>query len=102
VDAKEIGKVVGIRYVLEAARVASETGAHVWADRFDGERSKLRELQVEFVSRLANSLGVSSARLKPLRTAPERPNNRDAADLVMRGWAVLNSNPDKAVLAAMR
>ena len=34
------------------------------ADRFDGERSKLGELQVEFVSRLANSLGVELVRLK--------------------------------------
>ena len=73
VDAKQLGRELGVRYVLEgsvrrvgenitvnAQLISTETGAHVWADRFDGERSKLGELQVEFVARLANSLGWSS------------------------------------------
>ena len=71
VDTKEIGRELGVRYVLEgsvrrvgetitvnAQLISTETGAHVWADRFDGRRSRLGELQVEVVSRLANSLGV--------------------------------------------
>jgi adenylate cyclase len=57
------------------------------ADRFDGERSKLGELQVEFVSRLANSLGVELVKAEALRAMRERPNNPDAVDLAMRGWA---------------
>jgi adenylate cyclase len=44
-------------------------------------------LQVEFVSRLANSLGVELVRAEALRAARERPNNPDAVDLSMRGWA---------------
>ena len=111
VDVKQIGRELGVRYLLEgsvrrvgetitinAQLVSTETGAHIWADRFDGERSKLGELQVEFVSRLANSLGVELVRAEALRAMRERPNNPDAADLVMRGWTVLNSNPDKAAL----
>ena len=71
IDAKQIGRELGVRYVLEgsvrrlgekvevnAQLVSTETGAQVWADRFEGERGKLGELQVEVVSRLANSLGV--------------------------------------------
>jgi tetratricopeptide (TPR) repeat protein len=53
-------------------------------------------LQVEFVSRLANSLGVELVKAEALRAMRERPNNLDAADLVMRGWAILYSNPRKA------
>ena len=100
VDAKQIGRELGVRYVLEgsvrrvgekitlnAQLVSTETGAHVWADRFDGERSKLGELQVEFVARLANSLGVELVRAEALRAIRERPNNPDAVDLSMRGWA---------------
>ena len=111
IDVKQIGRELGVRYLLEgsvrrvgetitinAQLVSTETGAHIWADRFDGERSKLGELQVEFVSRLANSLGVELVRAEALRAMRERPNNPDAADLVMRGWTVLNSNPDKAAL----
>ena len=53
---------------------------------FDGERSKLGELQVEFVARLANSLGVELVKAEALRAMRERPSNPDAVDLSMRGW----------------
>ena len=99
VEVKQIGRELGVRYVLEgsvrrvgetitvnAQLVSTETGAHVWADRFDGERSKLGELQLEFVARLANSLGVELVRAEALRAMRERPNNPDAVDLSMRGW----------------
>ena len=104
IDAKQIGKDLGVRYVLEgsarrvgetitinAQLISAETGAHVWADRFEGERSKLGELQVEAVSRLANSLGVELVKAEALRAARERPNNSDAVDLAMRGWAAYQS-----------
>ena len=100
VDAKEIGRELGVRYVLEgsvrrlgetiavnAQLISTETGAHVWADRFDGDRSKLGQLQVEFVSRLANSLGVELVKAEALRAVRERPDNPDAVDLSMRGRA---------------
>ena len=97
VDAKEIGKDLGVRYLLEgsvrrlgekveinAQLISTETGAHVWADRFEGERSKLGELQVDVVSRLANSLGVELVKAEALRSTRERPGNPDAADLAMQ------------------
>ena len=100
VDAKEIGRDLGVRYLLEgsvrrsndkievnAQLISTETGAHVWADRFEGERSRLGELQVAFVSRLANSLGVELVKAEALRAIRERPNDPDAVDLSMRGWA---------------
>jgi tetratricopeptide (TPR) repeat protein len=99
IDAKAIGRELGVRYLLEgsarrlgekvevnAQLISTETGAHVWADRFEGERGKLGELQVEFVSRLANSLGVELVKAEALRAMRERPNNPDAVDLSMRGW----------------
>jgi len=42
---------------------------------------------VEFVARLANSLGVELVKAEALRAMRERPNNPDAVDLSMRGWA---------------
>ena len=100
---KQIGRELGVRYLLEgsvgrlgekvevnAQLISTETGAHVWADRFDGERSKLGELQVEFVSHLANSLGVELVRAESLRAMRERPNNPDATDLAMRAEALWN------------
>ena len=111
VDAKQIGRELGVRYVLEgsvrrvgekitvnAQLISTETGAHVWADRFDGERSKLGELQVEFVSRLANSLGVELVKAESLRAMRERPNNPDAVDLAMRGRGLIEFKSDKSKL----
>ncbi len=66
---------VGETITINAQLISTETGAHVWADRFDGERSKLGELQVEFVARLANSLGVELVKAEALRAMRERPNN---------------------------
>ena len=110
VDVKAIGREFGVRYVLEgsvrrlgekveinAQLISTQTGAHVWADRFDGERNKLSELQVDVVSRLANSLGVELVRAEAMRSMRERPNNPDAVDLVMRarakGYSTANNKP---------
>ncbi len=109
VDAKQIGRELGVRYVLEgsvrrvgvkitvnAQLISTDTGAHVWADRFEGERSKLGDLQVEFVSRLANSLGAELVKAEALRAARERPDNPDAADLAMQGWAIFYSSANRS------
>ena len=97
IDAKQIGKELGVRYVLEgsvrrvgetitinAQLISTETDAHVWAERFEGERSKLGELQLEVVSRLADSLGVELVKAEALRSMRERPGNPDAVDLAMQ------------------
>jgi class 3 adenylate cyclase/TolB-like protein/Tfp pilus assembly protein PilF len=102
VDAKTIGRDLGVRYLLEgsvrrvgetvevnAQLISTETGAHVWADRFEGERSSLGKLQFEVVARLAISLGAELTKAEALRAARERPNNPDAVDLTMRGYAIL-------------
>ena len=109
IDAKQIGGELGVRYLLEgsvrrlgekvevnAQLISTETGAHVWADRFEGERSKLGELQVEVVARLARSLNVELIKAEALRAARERPDNPDAADLAMRASARFNSNADSS------
>ena len=109
IDAKQIGRELGVRYVLEgsvrrigekveinAQLISTETGAHVWADRFEGERSKLGELQVDVVSRLANSLGAELVKAEALRSMRERPGNPDAADLAMQAQVKRNLSDSKA------
>jgi TolB-like protein/tetratricopeptide (TPR) repeat protein len=108
VDAKAIGRDLGVRYLLEgsvrrssdkvavnAQLISTETGAHVWADRFDGQRANLGQLQVDIVSRLANSLGTELVKAESLRSMRERPDDPDAVDLAMQGWALINSVDDK-------
>jgi adenylate cyclase len=102
VDAKAIGRELGVRYMLEgsvrrageqveinAQLISTETGAHLWADRFEGERSNLGKLQFEVVARLANSLGWELMMAEVLRDERERPGNPDARDLTMRGFATI-------------
>jgi adenylate cyclase len=111
VDAKEIGRELGVRYLLEgsvrrlgekveinAQLISTETGARVWADWFDGERSKIGELQVDVVARLANSLGVELVKAEALRATRQRPGNPDAVDLAMQGWAAFYSRAGPAYL----
>jgi TolB-like protein/class 3 adenylate cyclase len=100
VDAKQIGRELGVRYVIEGSvrrageqvqanvqLIDAETGAHVWADRFDTDRTSLAEAQSEITGRLARSLNVELVRDVGRRTEQEKEVNPDARDLVMRGWA---------------
>src|SRR5271168_4646059 len=102
IDAKAIGRELGVRYMLEgslrragekveinAQLISTETGAHLWADRFEGERSNLGKLQFEVVARLANSLGWELNKAEVLRDERERPGDPDARDLTMRGFATI-------------
>lgn len=103
VDVKQLGRDLGVRYALEgsvrrtgdhvvlnAQLISTETGAHIWADRFDGERSRLGELQAEFVARLARSLDIQLSQAEGLRILREGSLNPTAADLNMLGWAAMN------------
>jgi adenylate cyclase len=89
---------LGDKVEINAQLISTETGAHVWADRFDGDRGKLGELQVEAVSRLANSLGAELVKAEALRAMRERPSNPDAVDLAMQGWAALNRGETRSNL----
>jgi adenylate cyclase len=96
VDAKEIGKELGVRYVLEgsvqrdqnrvrvnAQLIDAESGAHLWADRFEEDIADLFKLQDQVVARLANTLGYELIKAEAQRD--ERITHPDAFDLTMRG-----------------
>ena len=99
IDAKQIGKELGVRYVLEgsvqrdqnrvrvnAQLVDAETGAHLWADRFEEDVADLFKLQDEVVARLAGSLDWALAEAEAGKGA--RTKNPDVIDLTMRGWTL--------------
>ena len=95
VDAKAIGKDLGVRYVLEgsvqpsgnqvrvnAQLIDADSGAHLWAEQFDTPRADLLQMQDEIVTHLARSLELQlteaeTARLK--RTPATNPNAEDLA-----------------------
>ena len=96
VDTKQIGRELGVRYVLEgsvqrsanrvrvtAQLIDANTDAHLWADRFDRDIGDLLTLQDEVTRRLANSLGIELIG----REATRRTDNPDALDYILRGQA---------------
>jgi adenylate cyclase len=104
IDAKAIGKGLAVRYVLEgsvqrdlsrvrvnAQMIDAESGAQLWADRFEEEVGDLFKLQDQVVARLANSLGYELIKAEAAKGA--RSKNPDAIDLAMRGWVLLQQQP---------
>ncbi|MFZ2109948.1 MAG: adenylate/guanylate cyclase domain-containing protein [Roseiarcus sp.] len=100
VDAREVGKELGVRYVLEgsvqrdqsrvrvnAQLIDAESGAHLGSDRFDEDIADLFKLQDQVVARLANTLGRELILAEAEKAA--RSKNPDAADLTMRGRALM-------------
>src|ERR1700730_2095675 len=99
VTAKQIGRELGVRHVLEGSvrrsgnqvrvnvqLIDAETSAHLWAERFDSDLGDLFVLQNAITSRLANELNL---RLTEVEAA--RPTDHpDAIDYIFRGHASLN------------
>ena len=112
VDAKEIGKELGVRYVLEgsvqrdqnqvrvnAQLIDAESGGHLWAERFDKPLSNLFSMQDEIVASLASQLGAELITNEARRA--ERTPTPDSMDLYFQGMAWLNKgrNPDDVARA---
>jgi len=99
VDTKQIGRELGVRYVLEgsvrrwgnqirvtAQLVDAETDAHLWSERFDHDIGDLLALQNEITSRIAIALGSKLAIAEAARPA----DHNDALDCILRGRAALS------------
>jgi adenylate cyclase len=89
VDIKQVGRELGVRYVLEGSvrkagsvlritgqLIDASTGSHLWAEKFDGPLQDVFELQDEIASSVA---GIIDPLL--LETEIERASNRPTADL---------------------
>ena len=114
VDVKRVGRELGVRYVLEGSvrkggdrvritgqLIDAETGAHLWADRFDGSLEDIFELQDKVASSVA---GVIEPELQAAETA--RSANRPTADLTaydlyLRAYAMYLSSA-KQIPEALR
>ncbi|HEX3412758.1 MAG TPA: hypothetical protein VHT00_13635, partial [Stellaceae bacterium] len=100
-DLRQIGRELNVRYVLEGSVqrggnrmrvnvqfIEAETGAHLWAERFDKPVVDLFDMQDEIVSRLANRLGHELALAEARRAG--RSANPDSMDHYFLGLAALN------------
>ena len=99
-DTKQIGRELGVRYVLEgdvrrsgnrvrvdAQLIDAETDALVWAQQFDGGVGNLFALEDDITRRIAIALGIELIDREAAR--PTRDPN--AFDYILRGTAVMNA-----------
>jgi TolB-like protein/class 3 adenylate cyclase len=113
VDLKQIGRELNVRYVLEGSvqrsanrmrvnvqLIEAETGAHLWAERFDKPLVDLFDMQDEIVARLANQLQAEliAAEARRAETAP----TPDSVDLYFQGLAAYNRGVSPDLLAMAR
>jgi len=112
IDAKQIGRELNVRYVLEGSvqrggnrirvnvqLIDAETADHLWAERFDKPVADLFDMQDEIVSRLANALDAQLISAEARRA--ERSLHPDAIDLIFQGraWFYRGLTPDHIVKA---
>ena len=104
VDTRQIGRELGVHYVLEgevqrsgnrvrvtAQLIDAETDAHLWAERFVGDAGDLFALQEEITNRIAAALDlelIDAAAARPI----ERPDTRD---YILRGRAARLKPPSR-------
>src|SRR4029077_12236146 len=105
IDARQIGREIGVRYVLEgsvqnagkrmrfnAQLVDAESGAHLWAERSDKQRADLLDMQDEVTTRLARTIHIELIAAESRRAAREPPEHLDAIDHTLHGWAIWNGH----------
>jgi TolB-like protein len=99
-DLRQVGRELGVRYVLEGSMrkagsrvritgqlIDTTNGAHIWADRFDGVLEDIFELQDEVASRVAGAM-EPKLRQSEIERATRKPTERlDAYDLYLRALA---------------
>jgi tetratricopeptide (TPR) repeat protein len=68
--------------------IDAESGAHVWADRFDTDRRNLAEAQSEITGRLARTLNLALVQQASRRIEQEKTADPVARDLVIRASAL--------------
>jgi adenylate cyclase len=102
VDVKQVGRELGVRYVLEGSvrkagdrvRIAGQlidaaTGAHLRADRFDGSLKDVFELQDKVASSIAGVIEPALQAAETARSAGRPTNDLTAYDLYLRAYAMV-------------
>jgi TolB-like protein/Tfp pilus assembly protein PilF len=98
VDLKQVGRELGVRYVVEgsvrkagqrvritAQLIDATTGHHLWAERYDRELDDVFALQDEIASTIANQVSPELRKAEPERLLRRDPGSLDAWESFMRG-----------------
>jgi adenylate cyclase len=123
VDVKQVGRELGVRYVLEGSisksgnrvRIAAQlvegsAGGHLWADRFEGALDDIFGLQDQVTGGVVGAISpkleqaeIDRARGKPTERAKrKRPENLDAYDCTVRALPALWSQDQESIEERLR
>jgi adenylate cyclase len=114
VDVKQVGRELGVRYVLEgsvrkggnrvritAQLIEAESGAHLWADRFDGSLEDVFELQEKVAVSVAGIIEPTLQAAEIRRSASRPTNDLTAYDLYLRALAEVSACEKDRMLQAL-
>ena len=103
VDIKEVGRRLGVRYVLEgsvrkasgkvritAQLIDATTGIHLWSDRFEGDLENIFELQDQVASGVVGAIDPKLLEAEIARVKRKAPANYDAYDCFLRASALIH------------
>ncbi|MGL4290259.1 MAG: winged helix-turn-helix domain-containing tetratricopeptide repeat protein [Phreatobacter sp.] len=114
VDVRQVGRELGVRYVLEgsvrkaadrvritAQMIDAATGAHVWAERYDRMFDNVFALQDEIALSVVGAIEPNLRRAEVERVKRKRPDSLDAYDLVLRSQTDVYSGMPAQVTKAL-
>jgi adenylate cyclase len=114
IDVKRVGRELGVRYVLEGSvrkagqrvRITGQlidtaTGAHIWADRFDGALDDIFELQDQIAGSVVGAIEPKLRQSEIERTARKPTESLDAYDLFLRALAQAYLNTEQTICEAI-
>jgi TolB-like protein len=115
VDLKQVGHELGVRYVLEGSvrkagnrvRIAGQlinagTGAHLWADRFDGALEDIFDLQDQITSKVVGAVAPRLEKAEIERANRKPTESLDAYDYCLRGLAAFHHSTREGIDEALQ
>ena len=115
IDIKQVGRELGVRYVLEGSvrkgggkiRITGQlidatTGAHLWANRFDGNLEDIFDLQDNVTEQVVGAIAPTVQHAEIERSKLKRTGNLDAYDTLLRGLSQLQLATADSTTEALR
>jgi TolB-like protein/Flp pilus assembly protein TadD len=115
VDVKQVGRELGVRYVVEGSMrkaanrvritgqlVDATTGASIWSERFEGTVDDIFDLQDQMTGNVVGAIAPQLERAELERSKHKPTENLDAYDYYLRGMANLHTGTRESVDDALR